>query len=176
MPRVMNTSRLVRSWSGHAASSTGGCARCCATCTTTGPRQPTTFSKPLTRRRSPPRNAMSVSMPRANASQGSGASSVITKLEMPSVCSASAMKPGAAFGKRIEMALDRAVNGGVRIEGPKARLQSLHQLRFGDIGFRHDQPVREDDLPSALRRPSQRVEAAHGLDDSDHCLDVKFAA
>src|SRR5262249_21783648 len=52
MPRVMNTSRLARSASGQAASSTGGWARCWTTCTTTGPRQPATLSKPFTRRRS----------------------------------------------------------------------------------------------------------------------------
>src|SRR5262249_912028 len=93
MPRVMNTSRLARSLSGQSASSTGGWARCWTTCTTTGPRQPATLSKPFTRRRSGPRSAISVSMPRAKASQGSGASSVRTKLAMPSLCSASATKP-----------------------------------------------------------------------------------
>src|SRR5262249_37067962 len=43
MLRVMNTRRLAWSLSGQAASSTGGWARCCTTCTTTGPRQPATL-------------------------------------------------------------------------------------------------------------------------------------
>src|SRR5262245_61590729 len=99
MLRVMNTSRLARSASGQAASSTGGWARCWTTCTTTGPRQPATLSRPFTRKRSGPRSAISVSMARAKASQESGASSVRTKLAMPSLCSASATKPARAAAR-----------------------------------------------------------------------------
>ena len=77
---------------------------------------------------------------------------------------------------RIETALYRAVNGGVRIERRKACLQSLERLRFDEIGFGDDQPVRKDDLLSCLRRPSQSFEPAHGLDYGRDCLDVKFAA
>src|SRR5262249_32826668 len=93
MLRVMNTSRLARSLPGQAASSTGGGARGWATCTPTRPRPPPTLSKPLPRRISGPRSAISVSLARAKASQKSGASSVSTKLAMPSLCSASATKP-----------------------------------------------------------------------------------
>ena len=49
-------------------------------CTTTGPRQPATFSTPFTRSRSAPRSACSVVMKRLNASHDSGASSVSVKL------------------------------------------------------------------------------------------------
>ncbi len=52
IPRVMNTSRLRRSASGHACNSTGGCARCCTNCTTTGPVHPSISSRPLARRMS----------------------------------------------------------------------------------------------------------------------------
>src|SRR5262249_29661698 len=93
IPRVMNTSRLARSLPGQAASSTGGWARGWTTCTTTGPRQPATLSKPFTRRRSGPRSAINGSTARATASQGGGASSGRTKLALPSLCSASATKP-----------------------------------------------------------------------------------
>ena len=47
-PARINTTRLWRLPSGQAASSTGGCARCCTNCTTTGPSQPSTARKPFT--------------------------------------------------------------------------------------------------------------------------------
>ena len=45
--RATNATRLRRSSSGHASSSTGGCARCCTNCTTTGPRQPVDIQQAL---------------------------------------------------------------------------------------------------------------------------------
>ena len=89
---VMNTMRLCRLPSGQAVSSTGGCARCCTNCTTTGPWQPSTSRKPFTRSRSGPRSAISVSMALAKAGHGIGVLSVSTKLPMPSECAASATK------------------------------------------------------------------------------------
>ena len=89
---VMNTTRLCRLPSGQASSSTGGCARCCTNCTTTGPWQPSTSRKPFTRSRSGPRSAISVSMALAKAGHGIGVLSVSTKLPMPSECAASATK------------------------------------------------------------------------------------
>ena len=50
---------VVRSPSGQTRSSTGGCVRCCTTCTTTGPWQPSTLRKPFTRKRSGARSAIS---------------------------------------------------------------------------------------------------------------------
>src|SRR5262249_41610655 len=69
----------------HAASSTGGCDRCCTNCTSTGPLQPSTSRKPFTRNRSAPRSAISVSIVRANAFQLYGLPPLNTKLEMPSL-------------------------------------------------------------------------------------------
>jgi ABC-type nitrate/sulfonate/bicarbonate transport system permease component len=66
--------RLFRSSSGQLSSSTGGCARCCTNCTTTGPLQPSTSRKPFTRSRSGPRSCIRVSIDRANTAHGIGLS------------------------------------------------------------------------------------------------------
>jgi G3E family GTPase len=46
--------------------------RCCTTCTTTGPRQPSTARKPFTRSRSGARSAIRVSIAREKTSHGIG--------------------------------------------------------------------------------------------------------
>src|SRR6266536_4027445 len=61
---------------------------------------------------------------------------------------------------RIEIAVDRRVNGRVRVERAQARGQALDRLRRGEVGLRHDQSIGEDDLLSCLYRPCERIEAA----------------
>ncbi len=164
----MNTSRVIGSPSGQAASSTGGCARCCTTCTSTGPRQPATLRKPLTRSRSGPRSASNVSSARANTVQSTGDGSVHTKLAMPSLWSASATKPawppvvaGAVVGRfgeraRIEVARDRGDDAGAAVEFAQALGQPLDGVGVGEIGLRDHQAVGEDRLLARLRRPFER--------------------
>src|SRR5919197_1467282 len=77
---------------------------------------------------------------------------------------------------RIEIAVERAVNGGARIERAKAPCELLDRLRLGEVALRDDQPVGEDDLLSRLGRPGQRVETADGVDDGENHLDVEFGA
>ena len=76
----------------------------------------------------------------------------------------------------IELAVDRGVNGGVRIERAQARGQALDASPLGEIGLRDHQPVGEDDLLARLRRPVQRVEPGGGVDHGDHHLGMKFSA
>ena len=59
-------------------------------CTSTGPRQPATFSMPFTCSRSAPRSAISVAMKRLNVSHDSGVCSVSTNCSasLPNACPA----------------------------------------------------------------------------------------
>src|SRR5437016_12970503 len=58
----MKTSRERRSSSGQSSSSIGGWATCRTKWTTTGPRHSATATRPLTRKRSGPRNAASTAI------------------------------------------------------------------------------------------------------------------
>ena len=107
---------------------------------------------------------------------------------MPSLCSASATKParrgertssaGVALDQaaRIEIAVDRGVDGCVRIERAQPRGQAFDAPPLGEIGFRDHQPVGEDGLLARFRRPLQGVEAGGGVDHGDHHLGMEFRA
>ena len=145
--------------------------RCCTTCTSTGPRQPATLRKPLTRSRSGPRSAISVSMARANTVPRQAARRrSSTKLTMPSLCSASATKPewparvscsaSASIRQRGSISPATAVSmaaRGLSVAQPFG--QPLDRRRLGEVGLRDHQPVGEDRLLARLRRPFERLAA-----------------
>ena len=162
----MNTTRLCRLSSGQASSSTGGCARCCTNCTTTGPWQPSTSRKPFTRNRSGPRIAISVSMARAKTGHGIGALSVEHETaDAVAECAASATKvlrassAGSVSRRGIEFAVHRLRDFGARIERAQLRGERRGGAFAGDVGLGDHQPVGEDRLLARLRRPGKRVAA-----------------
>ena len=117
----------------------------------------------------------------------SGASSVRTKLAMPSLCSASATKPERAARGRPRRRRSRSRQRGSRSPstavwmaacGLSARSRAVRRStlrRLGEIGLRDHQPVGEDRLLARFRRPLERVEAGDGVDHGDHHLDMEFA-
>ena len=85
----------------------------------------------------------------------------------------------AAFGldqaARIELAVDRGVQGGAWVERAQARVQALDRCRVR-VGLGDYQPIGENDLLARFRRPFERGEAARRIDHRREHLDVKLSA
>ncbi len=106
----------------------------------------------------------------------------MTKLAMPSLCSASATKPerSAATGAIMRsgssapaMAMSIAARGLSCMQAPR---QPFDGGRFGEVGLRDDEAVGEDHLLARLGGGFEVRLAAHGIDHGEHHVDMKFAA
>ena len=149
-----------------------------------GPGQSCTLTRPLTRSRSGPRNEISVvrawekpAPPHRGVEHDGEGLDPARMLR--------AIDQRKARGGRIELenelglhaAPDRDTDLGGRIDLAQPGKHPCYSLRLRDeIGFAHDNAIREYDLPKALRAPRDRALDGCRIDDSDHAAQVKLVA
>ena len=76
----------------------------------------------------------------------------------------------------IERAADGDIDRGARIQRSQAPRQPLDPGRRREIGFRHDQPVCDNDLLARFGGILERRRSVDGVGHGEHDVDVKFTA
>ena len=76
----------------------------------------------------------------------------------------------------IDLAIERHVDFGARIECFELRGKSFPGRAVGQVDLGDDQPVGQDRLLARFRRPFESCESGHGVDQREHHLDGEFAA